>query len=134
MAADDLHAELDWSGARVRGGRLTVGYDAQPAREWSDRVQTVLDRLDRSGAIKVSVQAVRDRLDRPGARWGTIKVTRKRVRVTCVEPGCEDDLRQLLEDAVRQANADLAPDGADKRRSDADERMTAVFRSLAPGA
>jgi len=120
MAADDLHAELDWSTATVQGGRLTVGYDAKASSEWSDRVQAVLDRLGRSDG-----------------RWGKIKVRRKRVRVTCVEPGCEDDLRLLLEGAVHQANTDFADDepdgdGTAEPRSRADAEMTATFRSFAP--
>jgi hypothetical protein len=121
MASGELRADLDWQSATVDGGRLSVGYTAAPASAWADRVQAVLDRIDRHAG-----------------RWGQIKVNRKRVRVACVEPGTEDDLRLLLEGAVQQANTDLAPDeGGDdggERRTDADEQMTAVFRSFAPDA
>ena len=118
MASHDLHAEIDWTTAVVEGGRLTVGYDGEPSSEWADRVEAVLDRIDG-----------------PDSRWAKIAIKRVRVRVTCVQPGCEDDLRFLLEGAVQQANADFAPDDEDaegEQRSDADDAMTAEIRRFAP--
>jgi len=123
MASNELHAEIDWTTAIVEGGRLTVGYDGEPSQAWADRVEAVLDRIDG-----------------PDRRWAKVSVKRKRVRVTCIAPGSEDDLRFLLEGAVQQANADFAPDEQDggggggdgERRSNADEAMTATFRSFAP--
>ena len=113
----DLHGELDWGSASVEGRRLTVGFAAEPASDWTDRLEAVIDRLQR-----------------PGSPWGPVKVKPKRVRVAEVVPGCEDDLRHFLEGAVLQANTDFAPDdeqdGGDGR-SRSDAAMTAAFRSYA---
>ncbi len=61
------------------------------------------------------------------------------MKVAGVTPGAEDDLRHFLEGAVLQANTDFAPDEAEEggeggERSEADETMTARFRSFAPSS
>lgn len=81
-------------------------------------------------------------MNRPGGRWGAIEVKRRRgVSVAGVTPGCEADLRHMLDGAALQANADLAPDdsedantAADAELSEQDAAMTGMFRSFADGA
>ena len=80
------------------------------------------------------VQAVVERLDRPGSAWGATKVTKAKVTVEAVSPGTEQDLRHLLDGAVQQANADFAPevqDDAGDGPSEEDSAMTDAFRSFA---
>ena len=109
---------IDWAQAAVDGGQLTTPLAGEPTKEWAERVASVIERLH-SG----------------GSGWGAIKVTKKKVTVADVTAGAERDLRHLLESAVLQANADLAPtetnDGADER-SDDDVQMTEAFRAFAP--
>ena len=108
---------IDWAEATVDGGQLTVPLAGEPTKEWAERVASVIDRLH------------------AGSGWGAIKVTKKKVTVADVTAGAEPDLRHLLESAVLQANADLAPtetsDGDDER-SDDDVQMTEAFRAFAP--
>jgi hypothetical protein len=117
--SDVDETQIDWSSATVDEGRLTVALAGAPSSDWAKRVEAVLDRLH-SG----------------GSGWGTIKVTNKKLTVDGVTKGCESDLRHLLESAVLQANADLAPDdddkGEDGERSPEDEQMTDAFRAFAP--
>jgi hypothetical protein len=113
--------QIDWASATVDDGRLTVALDGKPSKEWTDRVEGVLERLHSHGG---------------GGGWGAIKVTKKKLTVDDVADGSESDLRHLLESAVLQANADLAPeeqDGAkDDERSEADQQLTDAFRAFAP--
>ena len=119
---EHLQAQLDWSTANVSEGRLAVAFDERPDSEWVDRLRAVVERIER-----------------PGSAWGTIKVKRRRVKVADVKPGAEDELRVFLEGAVLQTNADFRPDEAEQpgeggERSEADETMTARFRSFAPSS
>jgi hypothetical protein len=113
--------EIDWSTASVRDGRLTVAFTDKPSAEWSERLDQVIERLQR-----------------PGVGWGAINVSKKRLRVDAVEPGAESDLRHLIDSAVLQANADRERDEDDERdverseRSERDQAMTDAFRSFAP--
>ena len=93
MAKDDHpQASIDWASATVKDGELTVALAGEPNTEWAERVQAVLERLER-----------------PGSAWGATKVTKSRIKVKAVTAGAEDDLRHLLDGAVQQANADFAP-------------------------
>ncbi len=107
---------IDWAEATVDGGQLAAPLVGEPAKEWADRVASVIDRLH------------------AGSGWGAIKVTNKKVAVADVTAGAEQDLRHLLESAVLQANADFAAPEEDTEddRSDEDQRMTDAFREFAP--
>jgi hypothetical protein len=110
-------ASIDWASAEVRGGELTVALVGEANAEWAERVQAVVERLDR-----------------PGSAWGATKVTKAKVTVEAVAAGAEEDLRHLLDGAVQQANADYAPeapDGTGDEPSDEDSAMTEAFRSFA---
>jgi hypothetical protein len=110
-------ASIDWASAEVRGGDLTVPLAGEANAEWAERVQAVVDRLDR-----------------PGSAWGATKITDTEVTVEAVSAGAEEDLRHLLDGAVQQANADFAPEAQDHagdEPSEADSAMTDAFRSFA---
>jgi hypothetical protein len=105
--------DIDWSSAEVRDGRLTVELTEKPSKEWRERLAEVVERLGHGG----------------------VALDKQRLSVEGVEPGGEADVRHLLESAVLQVNADLAPDEpADDgdERSDADREMTEAFRAFAP--
>ena len=110
-------ASIDWASAEVRGGDLTVGLAGEPSPDWAERVQAIVERLDRTGSA-----------------WGATKVTKTNVTVEGVGAGAEAGLRHLLDGAVQQANADFAaeaPDDAADGPSEEDSAMTEAFRSLA---
>ena len=110
-------ASIDWASAEVKGGNLMVALAGEANAEWAERVQAVLERLDR-----------------PGSAWGATKVTKAKVTVEAVSTGAEEDLRHLLDGAVQQANADFAPearDDAGDEPSEEDSAMTDAFRSFA---
>ena len=110
-------ASIDWASAEVKGGNLEVALAGEANAEWAERVQAVLERLDR-----------------PGSAWGATKVTKAKVTVEAVSTGAEEDLRHLLDGAVQQANADFAPeiqDDAGDEPSEEDSAMTDAFRSFA---
>jgi hypothetical protein len=110
-------ASIDWASAEVRGGELTVALAGEASAEWAERVQAVLERLDR-----------------PGSAWGATKVTEATVTVEAVSAGAEEDLRHLLDGAIQQANADFAPEARDDAAdgpSEQDSAMTEAFRSFA---
>jgi hypothetical protein len=110
-------ASIDWASAEVRGGDLSVALAGEGNAEWAERVQAVVERLDR-----------------PGSAWGATKVTKTKLTVEAVSPGAEQDLRHLLDGAVQQANADFAPevqDDAGDGPSEEDSAMTDAFRSFA---
>ncbi|HEX6620663.1 MAG TPA: hypothetical protein VF024_13440 [Solirubrobacteraceae bacterium] len=110
-------ASIDWASAEVRGGDLTVALAGEANAEWAERVQAIVERLDR-----------------PGSAWGAAKVTKAKVTVEAVGAGAEEDLRHLLDGAVQQANADFAPeeeDDAGEGPSEADTAMAEAFRSFA---
>jgi hypothetical protein len=106
-------SEIDWSTAEVRDGKLSVELTEKPSKEWRERLTGVVERLGRDG----------------------VAIKKERLVVEEVAPGTEGDVRHLLESAVLQVNADLAPDEPDEpadERSDADREMTDAFRAFAP--
>jgi hypothetical protein len=109
-------ATIDWASAEVNGGDLTVALDGEPNAAWGERVQAIVERLDR-----------------PASAWGAVKVGKAKVRVEAIAAGAEKDLRHLLDGAVQQANADFAPEVEDDEgeASEADAAMTETFRSFA---
>jgi hypothetical protein len=112
-------ATIDWASAEVRGGDLTVALEGEPNAAWGERVQAIVERLDR-----------------PASGWGAVKVGKAKVRVEAIAAGAEEDLRHLLDGAVQQANADFAPEADDDEgeASEADAAMTETFRSFAGDA
>ena len=104
-------SDIEWSSAEVSDGTLTVALSEKTSKEWRERFTGVLERLGGDG----------------------IEVKKEKVVVSGVEPGKEGDVRHLLESAVLQANADLAPDeesdDADQP-SDEDRDMTKIFRAF----
>jgi hypothetical protein len=117
----DAPRHIDWSTAVVKDGELTVEVDGEPSRGWSEHVQGVLERLAPSG---------RD----------PIKVTKHRIKVRAVAEAEVDELRHLLESAIQQANADLAPAAPEEQAppqeaaegDSRDEELTEAFRAFAP--
>ena len=112
-------ASIDWASAAVAGGELTVDLAGDANAKWAERVQAIVERLDR-----------------PGSAWGATKVTKSKLTVAAVSAGAEEDLRHLLDGEVQQANADFAPDYEDDAGdgpSEADSAMTEAFRSFADG-
>jgi hypothetical protein len=112
--------QIDWGSASVDDRSLTVALAGEPSKEWVERVERVIERLHAHGG---------------DSGWGEIKVSKKKITVKDVADGAESDLRHLLESAVLQANADLAPEedeGETDKRSEADQQMTEAFRAFAP--
>jgi hypothetical protein len=113
-------AAIDWGSAAVRDGELTVAFAGDATSDWTERLEAVIERLQR-----------------PSRAWGAIDVKRKKLRVADVTPGSEADLRHLLDSAVLQVNADFAPDEPEgdarsgDESSDQDREMSEVFRSFA---
>jgi hypothetical protein len=108
---------IDWESAAVDDGRLTVALHGKPSSDWTDRVQHVIERLER-----------------PSNAWGRIKITKKAIRVDDVTPGAESELHHFLESAILQANADLSTEdesASGNEPSEEDQRMTDAFRSFA---
>jgi hypothetical protein len=120
VAKDDHpQASIDWASAAVKDGDLTVAFAGEPSTEWAQRVQAILERLER-----------------PRSGWGATKLTKTRVQVKAVTSGAEDDLRHLLDSAVQQANSDFAApeesgaSDAGDELSPGDSAMTEAFRSF----
>jgi hypothetical protein len=123
--------KLDWSSATVEDGTLTVALSAQPPKKWREAFEGTAVLLD-TRHWKVALDH----------KKGT-------VRVSAVQPGDEDELRQLLEGSVLQANATLVDEDElfgiergeredeDKEDSDdpgtgsTDEGLTESFRAFA---
>jgi hypothetical protein len=112
-------AAIDWASAEVKEAVLTVPLAGEPPKAWVERLEHVLALLQEEG--------------RQGP-WESVDVTGKRVKVTGVRSGAEGDVRYVLEAAVTQTNADLAPDpeeGDDDDANTADQEMAAAFRAFA---
>ena len=115
--------KIDWASAEVSDSTLVVELRGDPPKGWRGRMEGVLELLNRGGGA-----------------WGAINVGKERIAVAGVDAGDADELRHLLESAVQQANADLAPEEhVDDERDDAhadtpDARLAAVFRGFAGGA
>jgi hypothetical protein len=121
--ADRQEPQIDWAGAAVSDGELTVELAGELPKGWAARLRALLERLGQSGT----------------EQWGSIEVAKGRITVGGLAEGAEPDLRHLLESAVLQANSDLAvheEDQAGDQESPEqarDGRMTAAFRAFAPG-
>jgi len=110
--------EIEWASAEVHDGELVVDLSDAASAHWRRRFAAVLPQLERGGA----------------RRWEAVEAKKRRLVVTGVEEGGEDDVRLLLEGLVREANAS-EPEPAEAEHADADdERMTAAFRAFGDGA
>lgn len=114
---DESRGEIDWASAEVAAaGVLTVTLSGDVSKAWAERVERVIERLQRTGG-----------------GWESIKVTRKELKVTSVKPGAEGDLRHFLEGVVMQANADFAAEPEEGHHGDdaeVDREMTDAFRAF----
>jgi hypothetical protein len=122
-ASAEKAPQIDWSSAEVSDGELTVGITGEAPKGWAPRLRGLLERLGQTGS----------------ERWGPIKVGKGKITAAELEDGAEPDLRHLLESAVLQANADLAPGeetgetaGRESPEHARDARMAAAFRAFAP--
>jgi hypothetical protein len=117
--------EIDWAGAEVQGGALTVPLTGGASKAWNERFNGVLRLLERSNG-----------------GWGEVKLAKKAIEVSDLQAGSEADLRHFLESVVVQVNSELAP--AEQPSSDPDEpvdpqqrtdrEMTETLRSFADDA
>jgi hypothetical protein len=116
-------ANLNWSTAKVKDGKLAVELDGEIDSDWRDSFETTVKLLG-------------------GGEWGTIKVKKTKVEVSEVSPGAEEKLRHHLESVVDQANASQEPDepegeqdsGVDEgEQRGPDAEMTERFRAFAEG-
>jgi hypothetical protein len=109
---------IDWASSDVSDGQLTVAFTEKPSKDWTERLQAVIERL-----------APR------GSGWGDIKIGKKKLRIDAVQPGSEDDLRHFLDSAILQANAssdeDEDEDTPADARSERDQALTDAFRAFA---
>jgi hypothetical protein len=87
----DKRREIDWSGAQVSDGSVTLPLSGDAPKDWSERFGAVVALLAQKGS----------------ARWGDVNVTKKVVKVADLQPGAEDDLRHFLESIVAQVNSEL---------------------------
>jgi hypothetical protein len=112
-------AGIDWGSAEVQDAVLTVPVAGEAPEGWAERVERTVARLT----------------DHGGAPWEAIEIAQERIEVTGVQPGTEGDVRHVLDAAVTQSNADLAPepDASDDDGSgnQADREMAEEFRSFA---
>jgi hypothetical protein len=117
---------LEWSGAEVSDGILTVEIGGDRPKGWKATFERTVRLLG-------------------GGDWGEVKLKGGQVRVSAVSEGSEASLRHFLEGAVQQANAthedsltdDDDDDGTgDEAASesdgddDVDARMTGRFRDV----
>lgn len=107
--------EIDWGSAEVHDGELVVDLTDEAPRSWRRRFE-----------------AVRPQLERAGKRWDAGAAKKRRLVVTGIEEGGEDDVRLLLEGLVREANA-IEPESEEAQADPADERITAAFRGFGGG-
>jgi hypothetical protein len=116
-------AQLDWSGAQVSDGTLSVKLTGDVDDEWAQTFARTLALLSSSGT------------------WGSVEFKKRKLTVEGVEEGSEDNVRFALDGAVQEANAHHADDDADDDDSDessaeddgpegdeTDRRMTDRFR------
>ncbi|HEX3830964.1 MAG TPA: hypothetical protein VHW04_03275 [Solirubrobacteraceae bacterium] len=116
-------AQLDWSGAQVSDGTLSVKLTGDFDDEWAQTFARTLALLSSSGT------------------WGSVEFKKRKLTVEGVAEGSEDNVRFALDGAVQEANAHHADDDADDDDSDessaeddgpegdeTDRRMTDRFR------
>jgi hypothetical protein len=87
----DKRRDIDWSGAQVSDGSVTLPLSGDAPKDWSERFDGVVALLAQKGS----------------ARWGDVKATRKAVKVAELQPGAEDDLRHFLQSVIAQVNSEL---------------------------
>jgi hypothetical protein len=113
---------LDWSGATVTDGVLTVGIAGNRPKGWKSTFERTAKLLN-------------------AGRWHSIELKRGTVRVGDVHEGSEDTLHHFLESVMQQANAPLVAEQASQDSDagddtdgdgDADSRMTERFRGSQP--
>jgi hypothetical protein len=90
----DKRRDIDWSGAQVSDGSVTLPLTGDAPKGWSERFDAVVALLAQKGS----------------ARWGEVKVTKKAVKIGELQPGAEDDLRHFLQSVVVQVNSELSGD------------------------
>jgi hypothetical protein len=109
---------IDWASSDVSEGRLTVAFTEKPSKDWTERLQAVIERLALSGS-----------------GWSEIEIGRKKLRIDAVQPGSEADLRHFLDSALLQANASSDEDDDEDTpadaRSERDQALTDAFRAFA---
>lgn len=91
----DKRREIDWSGAQVDDGSVTLPLSGDAPKQWSERFGAVVALLAQKGS----------------ARWGDVEGTKKAVKVAQLQPGAEDDLRHFMESVVAQVNSELSGEG-----------------------
>lgn len=119
--ADANWRQIDWDTAHVQRATLTVELRGERRRGWRKHFDEVVRLLAQTSG-----------------GWGTVSLDKNVIRVADVLEGSEEALRHLLESAVHQVNADLAPEVAvtDRaptadRQTALDRRITAAFRAFA---
>jgi hypothetical protein len=113
---------IDWGGARVSDGTLTVELVPPPGRALAERLRRALALLDRGGGD-----------------WQSMQLRQATVTVDGVREGGEERLRALLDAALVEASGDLAAGAAEPGREldeqrERDMRMTDTFRRFATSA
>lgn len=88
----DGRREIDWAGAQVSDGSVTLPLSGDAPKEWTERFGAVVALLAQKGS----------------SRWGAVKASKKAVKVAELQPGAEDDLRHFLESVVAQVNSELS--------------------------
>jgi hypothetical protein len=114
---------LQWSGAQVRDGILTVEIAGDRPKGWKATFEKTVRLLG-------------------GGDWGEVELKSGKVRVSDVQEGSEGQLRHFLEGVVQEANAAFVEDEAEDHEDeeaggskgedgdDADARMTDRFRDF----
>jgi hypothetical protein len=121
--AEQRTREIDWAGAEVRGGALTVPLSGSTSKAWSQDFEGVLRLLDQGHG-----------------GWGKVSLAKKAIEVADLQPGSESQLRHFLESVVVQVNTELAPaeeqseeDPTPTDSQQADREMTEALRAFAQG-
>jgi hypothetical protein len=112
---------IDWDGAVVQDGTLSVCVTPAPTRGWTRRFRTVLGVLDRSSGD-----------------WDGIKLKRGTITASELREGSESKLRHLLDSVIVELGGDpdpvRAPGPEDEERAALrarDLRMTEAVRRSA---
>ncbi len=115
--------KLQWASAEVEDANLTVALEGELPRGWKQSFERTVKLLG-------------------DGQWGAVKLKKRTVQVSDVDPGAEDKLRHHLEGIVAQANADHEEresddddgeggGGGEKKPQGPDAEMTERFRSFA---
>jgi hypothetical protein len=120
--ADQQTHEIDWAGATIASGTLSVGLTGSTSKQWRESFDAVLALLGRNHS-----------------QWGEIALRKSKIEVADVQQDAAADLRHFLESIVQQVNSDLKPDDdedqAEQLATDpekaADQKLTSAFREFA---